>query len=157
MIKSLEDFASKLDAEIHLDERLVVGEGNRYFALGENLTKLVGKGFFYAGTYLGKTKEGRFFPSFNLLRMIASGKANKVVVDAKTEWLFICGRDVFKQGIVKVIGSSKRGSYTLVLNQRGECMGFGRILCDLDKEKEVVAIKNVLDIGDFLRREKQQP
>ncbi|RJS77726.1 hypothetical protein CW667_02550, partial [Candidatus Bathyarchaeota archaeon] len=111
------------------------------------------KDFFYAGLYLGKAKKDRFFPSFNLLRMIAEAKANKVVVDKKTEWLFICGRDVFKRGIKKVVGSRNRGSYTLILNMKSECLGYGEILHDLDKPGKGVVIKNILDIGDFLRRE----
>ena len=77
-----------------------------------------------------------------------------MVVDAKTAWLFICGRDIFKRGIVKVEGSNKKDAYTLVLNQHGECLGFGKILYDLDGEKGRVAVKNISDIGDFLRREK---
>jgi ribosome biogenesis protein Nip4 len=154
MIKTIDDFVSLLDASLSLDENLIVKKQNRYFLLNENLKKLILKDFFYAGVYLGKTKDRKVFPSFNLLGMIAQGKANKVVVDKKTAWLFICGRDIFKQGIVKVMGSKKRGDYTLVLNMHGECLGFGRILCDLDTEIRGVAVKNISDIGDFLRREK---
>jgi ribosome biogenesis protein Nip4 len=83
--------------------------------------------------------------------MIARGKANKIVVDDKTEWLFICGRDIFKQGIVKTMGSKSKGDHTLVLNRYGECLGFGRITRNLDEAG--VVIENVSDIGDFLRRE----
>jgi ribosome biogenesis protein Nip4 len=154
MIKTIDDFVSLLDASLSLDENLIVKKQNRYFLLNESLKKLILKDFFYAGVYLGKTKDRKVFPSFNLLGMIAQGKANKVVVDKKTAWLFICGRDIFKQGIVKVMGSKKRGDYTLVLNMHGECLGFGRILCDLDTEIRGVAVKNISDIGDFLRREK---
>jgi ribosome biogenesis protein Nip4 len=57
------------------------------------------------------------------------------------------------QGIMKVMGSKKKGNYSLVLNRHGECLGFGRIVCDLDKENEGVAIRNISDVGDFLRRE----
>jgi ribosome biogenesis protein Nip4 len=39
-----------------------------------------------------------------------------------------------------------------VLNEFSECLGFGRIMGDLSGS-EKVAIKNVLDVGDFLRRE----
>jgi ribosome biogenesis protein Nip4 len=42
-----------------------------------------------------------------------------------------------------------------VLNEFGECLGFGKIISSLDeaaKEGEVV-VRNVSDIGDFLRRE----
>jgi ribosome biogenesis protein Nip4 len=113
------------------------------------------KDFFYAGTYLGKTKNEKFFPGFELLRMMSEKKAHKVVVNKKTEWLFICGRDVFKRGIVNVIGPGKKGDHVLVLNCYGECLGFGRVISDLDKEG--VFIKNISDIGDFLRREARTP
>ena len=153
MIKAVEDFVSCFNAKISLNKNLLVKKGNRFFLLNEELKKLVTKDFFYAGIYLGKVKKGRFFPSFNLLRMITETKANKIIVDKKTEWLFICGRDIFKKGIKKVAGSKNKGAYTLILNRNGECLGYGKILHDLDKAKKGVVIKNILDIGDFLRRE----
>jgi ribosome biogenesis protein Nip4 len=116
---------------------------------------MIAENFLYAGTYLGKIRKKRFFPSFILLRMIAADKkANKIVVDKKTAWLFICGRDIFTSGIVKTSGSTKKGAYMLVLNQYDECLGFGRITQSLDLKRGGVAVKNISDIGDFLRREK---
>jgi ribosome biogenesis protein Nip4 len=155
-MKPIKDFVRQFDANISLDESLIVKKENRYFLINESLKKLIMKDFFYVGTHLGKTKNEKFFPSFNLLSMIAEKKANKIIVDKKTAWLFICGRDIFKQGIIKWVGSKRKGDYALILNQHGECLGFGKILHHLDKEKEEVAVKNVSDIGDFLRREKQQ-
>jgi ribosome biogenesis protein Nip4 len=78
------------------------------------------------------------------------------VVDDKAAWLFICGRDIFKEGVMQVEGSREKGSYILILNKHGECLGFGKIRRNLDKVKSGVAVENVLDIGDFLRREKSQ-
>jgi len=155
-MKPIKDFVSRFNASISLDQSLIVKKENRYFLLNENLKKLVAKDFFYAGTCLGKVKGSRFFPGFSLLRMIAERKANKIIIDKKTEWLFICGRDIFKQGIIRKIGSKKKGDYTIILNQHGECLGFGKILYNLDEAKGKVTIKNILDIGDFLRREKHQ-
>jgi ribosome biogenesis protein Nip4 len=154
MIEPLSSFVSRFETRISLDENLIVKKQQRYFLLNENLKRLISKDFFYAGTYLGKTKGGKFFPGFDLLRMIAEKNANKVIVDKKTEWLFICGRDVFRQGITRVMGSGRKGDYTLILNQYDECLGFGKILYDLGKEKEGVAIKSISDLGDFLRRER---
>lgn len=88
--------------------------------------------------------------------MIAKKAENRIVVDDKAAWLFICGRDIFKQGILQVEDSREKGSYTLIMNRHGECLGFGRIRRNLDKVKSGVAVENVLDIGDFLRREKSQ-
>ncbi|HVP92696.1 MAG TPA: hypothetical protein VMS94_03020 [Acidobacteriota bacterium] len=155
-MKPINDFISRFNSSVSLDERFIVKKDIRYFLLNENLKRLALRNFFYAGTYLGKIKNGKFFPSFSLLRIISERRANKVIVDDKTAWLFICGRDIFKQGIVKTVGSKRKGDYALILNEHGECLGFGRMLSDFDEEKSDVAIKNISDIGDFLRREKQQ-
>lgn len=109
--------------------------------------------FYYAGLYLGKLKNGKFFPSFNLLTLFLRVSANKIVVDSKTAWLFTCGRDVFGIGVVKVMGSKQKGDSTLVLNEYSECLGFGKIISNFDLSEDKVVVQNVLDIGDFLRRE----
>jgi len=89
--------------------------------------------------------------------MIATRKdANRVVVDDRSEWLFIVGRDLFKRGILKATGSKMKGDYTLVVNQHDESLGFGKIVRCLDEkeDKHEVAVRNIADVGDFLRREK---
>lgn len=158
ILKSINNFSSHFGVRISFAEELVAKKKNRYFLINPRLKDLVAEDFFYAGIYLGKVKDGVFFPSFNLLSMIAErNEANKIFVDDKTEWLFICGRDIFKQGITKVAGSRKKGDLALVLNQRGECLGFGKILFTIDadeKNNRKVIVKNIADIGDFLRREK---
>ena len=157
-MKAIKDFVGQFRASIALDESLIIKKKNRYYLLNENLKKQMQQDFFYAGVYLGKLKGAIFFPSFLLLTMMAESKANKIVVDKKTAWLFICGRDIFKQGILKLNGTKRKGDYTLILNEHNECLGFGKILRNIRKETVAnkVVVKNILDIGDFLRREKQQ-
>jgi ribosome biogenesis protein Nip4 len=155
MIKEIYDFASLFGSSLSLNEELVVRKQNRYFLLNQVLKKSVSTDFFCAGVYLGRTVGGRFFPGFELLRLLAEKKASRVIVDKKTEWLFICGRDIFKQGIVNFVGTGSKGEHVLVLNNHGECLGFGRIVCDLGKTERGLAVKNILDVGDFLRREKE--
>jgi ribosome biogenesis protein Nip4 len=152
---SINSFAKLLGAELRLDERFVAKRTNRYFLLNRELKELAEKcgGWFSAGTYLGEVKGGEFHPSFPLLFMIAEKAKNKVTVDDKSAWLFVCGRDLFKEGILKIEGSQRKGDYTLVFNRYGECLGYGRIVKDLKKLKGGLAVKNLLDIGDFLRRE----
>lgn len=156
MIKSIMDFVKRFDAELSLDENLILKKGNRCFLLNEKLKNFVRGDFFYAGIYLGEIRNGGFSPSISLLKMIAERAANKIIVDGKTAWLFICGRDVFRQGIIRVDGSKRKGDFTLVLNMRGECLGFGEITRNLDEEGNGVYVKNIFDIGDFLRREKRE-
>lgn len=157
-MKEINDFVAQFDASIPLDASRIVRNRNRYYMLSKKLKQQIPKGYFYAGAYFGAVKGASFFPSFLLLSMIAERKANKLVVDEKTAWLFICGRDIFKQGIIK--GKNlKKGDYTLVLNEHDECLGFGKIMHNIREEIDdgKVVVKNILDIGDFLRREKRQP
>ena len=154
-MKAIMKFASQLGAKFYLEGDLTVNKAGRYFLLNESLLKVARQNFYYAGIYLGKVKNGKFFPSFTLLAMIGKGEANKVIVNKKAAWLFICGRDVFRTGILAVRGSRKKGDPVLVLNEFGECLGFGRLVRNLvgAVKKNEIAVKNVSDVGDFLRRE----
>ena len=157
-MKAINDFVAQFNASIPLEETRIVRNRNRYYMLSKKLKQQAPKGFFYAGAYLGAVKGASFFPSFLLLAMIAETKANKLVVDRKTAWLFICGRDIFKKGILKA-DNLKKGDITLILNEHNECLGFGKMMLNLRAEIDLnkTAVKNILDIGDFLRREKRQP
>ena len=157
-VKEIKAFVAQFNAIIALDESRVARNRNRYYLLSKKLKHQAPKSFFYAGAYLGAVKGASFFPSFLLLSMMAEAKANKLVVDKKTAWLFICGRDIFKKGILKG-DNLKKGDCTLILNEHNECLGFGKTTCNLRGETDAnkVAVKNILDIGDFLRREKRKP
>ncbi len=155
--ESVEGLARLFGAELSLEKRFFVKKGNRFFLLNREVEELAGKNRKWrcAGVYLGQTRDGKFYPSFPLLSMIAEKAENKITVDDKAAWLFVCGRDIFKEGILKAEGSTKRGSYTLIFNKHGECLGFGKITKSLNQIKSGMAVENLLDVGDFLRRERQ--
>jgi ribosome biogenesis protein Nip4 len=153
-MKTLFAFANQFGAKIKLNPDLIAKKDNRYYFLRASLCRFVAGDFYYAGTYLGKVKGDHFFPSFNFLNILTESAENKVVLDRKASWLFICGRDVFREGIVKVSGSRRKGDFTLVFNGFGECLGFGRIVGSLDIDEGRVVVGNLLDVGDFLRRER---
>jgi ribosome biogenesis protein Nip4 len=153
-MKQIAAFASQFGARITLNSEFIVEKSQRYYLLNPRIRKLIRSDFYYAGLYLGKVKNGVFFPSFNLMAMLVDVAANKVVVDRKAAWLFICGRDLFRAGIVKAYGSQRKGDSTLVLNEFGECLGFGKIISSLNQAEGKVVLRNILDAGDFLRREK---
>ncbi len=153
-MKPLTTFASKFGAQVVLNPEFLLEKSGRFYLLNPTLRKVTRGDFYYAGLYLGKTKEGKFFPSFNFLNMLANVAANKVFPKRKAAWLFVCGRDLFSRGIAEVQGSRRKGDFTLVVNEFGECLGFGMITGSFEKSDGEVAVKNVLDVGDFLRREK---
>jgi ribosome biogenesis protein Nip4 len=153
----IDQFAKRAGvSDFFLDSGMIVEEKGRYFFLSQKLAAKVQKDFFYAGMYLGKAKAGKFFPSFNLLRRLSTSGARSVIVDRKAAWLFVCGRDVFAKSIETLRGETRKGEIVLVLNDRLDCLGFGKALINLDSiaEGNQVAIQNISDIGDFLRRER---
>jgi len=155
--KAVIDFALEFGIKLTLNEKSLIQYDGRFFLLNNNLNPLVGDNFLYAGLFLGQVRAGKFFPSFNLLSMLAKQQdANRIVIDKKAAWLFICGRDIFKKSILQTYGKIHRNSHVLVLNEFGECLGFGRILNELEHQtgKNTLAVINVLDVGDFLRRER---
>jgi len=128
---------------------------NSFFLAEKELIRAKGrirKEPFSAGLFLGETKNGRFVPGASLLDILSKKTKRKVFVGKKTEWLFLCGRDVFGRGIVKA--NAKEG-LVLVQNERDENLGYGKITGDLSKKDKVV-IKNLFDRGSFLRREKNK-
>jgi ribosome biogenesis protein Nip4 len=154
---SVFNFVSQFHVRLVIDPEAIVEKNGRFFLINDTLRLLPNRDFFYAGAYLGKAKNGKFFPSFILLSMLAKEKeSNRIVVDKKSAWLFICGRDILGRSIVRVHGQGKKGANTLVLNDFGECLGFGRIVGKVSgfSDGDELAIRNVSDIGDFLRRER---
>jgi ribosome biogenesis protein Nip4 len=154
---SIFNFMSQFHVGGVLNPDLIIEKNGRFFLVNKALKPLINRDIFYIGTYLGKAKEGKFFPSFVLLSLLAKEEqANRIVVDKKSAWLFICGRDVLAKSIVRVHGQAKKGTNTLVLNEFGDCLGFGRILGKVSGLSfgNEIAIRNVSDIGDFLRRER---
>ncbi len=153
-MKPLTLFASKFGAHVVLNPEFIIEKAQRYYLLNSALRKVTRSDFYYAGLYLGKVKNGKFFPSFNFLNMISPLATNKMFLNPKAAWLFICGRDVFRRSISKTQGAQRKGDFTLVMNEFGECLGFGMIVGEFSGVKNEVVVRNVLDLGDFLRREK---
>ena len=154
--KVITNFAAQFGLQVAFNPDLVIEKNGRFYLINECLLPLVRHDFFYIGVFLGKAKEGKFFPSFNLLSILAKEGGNRVVLDRKSAWLFICGRDVLAKSILRIHGSAKKNTNTLVLNEFGECLGFGRIVGKLsgDGKSDELAVRNVSDVGDFLRRER---
>ena len=104
----------------------------------------------YTGYYLGQNRR-RFQPSSILLQRLAQEPdTHKVYVDRDTAWLFAVGKDVFKENITGMTDGVRLGGYCLVM-YGGNCIGYGRYETSLDRR----VVKNLYDIGDFLRREQE--
>lgn len=156
MANLLKEFMEKFSTVLNLNEALIEEKGGKIFLLNNNLKSTIDKvGFKYlhAGVCLGAIKQNRFIPSFPLLFMLADKAEKKIYLKDKAAWLFICGRDIFAEGILRIEGSIKEGDLVLIFNKHGECLGYGLARQDPKGAKTGVVIENVMDLGDFLRRE----
>ena len=77
-MKAIMKFAFQLGARFSLNADLTVNKAGRYFLLNKGLLKVARKDFYYAGAYLGKVKNGKFFPSFILLASPSASIVNKL-------------------------------------------------------------------------------
>jgi len=102
----------------------------------------------YTGTYLGQNKQ-RFEPSSILLQTLSDEPStHKVYVDRDTAWLFVVGKDIFDENIMDRTAGVRLGGYCLVMFGE-ECIGYGRY----ETSRDLRVVKNLYDVGDFLRRE----
>ena len=104
----------------------------------------------YTGTYLGQNRQ-RFEPSSILLQKLAQEPdTHKVYLDRDTAWLFVVGKDIFEENILDRSDGVHLGGYCLVMFGE-QCIGYGRYETSLDLR----VVKNLFDLGDFLRREQE--
>jgi ribosome biogenesis protein Nip4 len=104
----------------------------------------------YAGNLLGRMKR-EFMPSASLLRELGKLKGpNKVWVDARVGWLYVCGRDIFEESIVRTEGVLEEGTFSLVM-MGDDFLGYVRI----ETQDGRRLLRNIFDLGDFLRRERR--
>ncbi|MBN2336874.1 hypothetical protein JXL21_15065 [Candidatus Bathyarchaeota archaeon] len=128
---------------------IVMIDSKRFTLTGELEERKLGReGLVYAGKYLGRNRR-LFEPSSLLLQAAAEGEgARRVHLDRETAWLFVCGKDVFEENIRQVDGGLELGRHYLVLFD-GRCIGYGRY----ETSAGIRVVRNLFDIGDFLRRE----
>lgn len=98
-----------------------------------------------AGLFLGEIIKGRFIPSPNLLEIMYVQTGKTIIINDNTAWLFICGRDIFIEGVVE--RCFEKGA-VLVLNEKREILGIAK--------KDGKEYKNIYDIGYLLRREQSK-
>jgi ribosome biogenesis protein Nip4 len=142
MKKFIKQFTNK---DIFKEENLVE-INKRVYLVRPSTKKIMNKTTMYADTYLGRKGTHYFIPSVFLLNEVKKHTKHRVVVTKKGEWLFTCGRNLWRNNIHS---SSIKEGVALVFNQDDECLGFGRL------QQGKVALNVLFDIGDFLRRERK--
>jgi len=133
-----------------MEEQVLKLNNKRFLLQPEQVELILQKDkLVYAGKLLGRDRKF-FQPSSIILSELAKEEnTSKVHLGRDTAWLFVCGKDVFEENIQSVDGELLLGSYYLVMFE-DECLGYGQFI----KSGNIQVIKNLFDIGDFLRRER---
>jgi ribosome biogenesis protein Nip4 len=151
-VRLMRKFLEGVGSSLVVDEGRLLRINNRRFTVGEDIEAYIlrGRSLVYAGRLLGKDRN-LFQPSPSLLQEVATGQEtlNRVHVDRETGWLFVCGRDVFEESILRREGAFEEGAFSLVMLD-GSCLGYGRV--ETFEGRRI--LRNVFDVGDFLRRER---
>ena len=107
----------------------------------------INRDIYSLGLFLGEEKMG-FSPSPALIELISKfpdAQSKKVFINKKSEWLFLCGRNVLSESILKNPSALSEG-LVLVQNEQDENLGYG-----LFKKEDTLIIKHILDKGRYLR------
>lgn len=102
------------------------------------------------GTFVGTIKKDKnlvekFYPNLEFFYFVEI-KKNYAILKPKPAFLFTTGKDVPKNGVREYVwqGSKK----IVVMNEEGIILGLGLI----NPQSERKFIKNITDIGEFIRR-----
>ena len=124
---------------------------NKYYQITEEPPK---EKWALAGIYLGEKVDDEFIPSIELLNIISRTSKKKVYVSKKGEWQFLNNKDILGKSVLKA-DVKNVGMLVLVQNERGENLGYGKIVQVIEKN-EHICIKNILDRGEYLRKERYE-
>jgi ribosome biogenesis protein Nip4 len=130
---------------------------NRYFLENKRLIKLeiseLNPELF--GCFLGEIKNATFYPSFNLLDILAENSKEKVFVNDIGEIDFLYGKHLRKRHVTKILGSRQKNVLKLVQNEYDENIGYG-VFTGFSKNKKQI-LRHILDRGFFIKIDKNRP
>lgn len=142
-MNELEEFITLFN-DVNISTNLIEKKAKEFYLISKETNDFISK--FpetpnSAGTLLGTIKKTGFQPTPKLLEMINAQTKNKIVLNDKSSWLFICGRDIFLEGIEENLNPNAKT--VIVLNDKKEIIGVA-----IKKYKQY---DNIYDIGIFLR------
>ncbi|AEH25364.1 NIP7 pre-PUA domain-containing protein [Pyrococcus yayanosii] len=149
--------AEKHGELVHDFFALVEGRFRDVYAVNEEVWRRVealGMRPYAFGTFVGTIKVDeslveKFYPNIEFFYFVDVQK-NYAVLGPKAAFLFTTGKDVPRRGVRKLVW---RGSKRLVIfDGQGNIIGLGLV----DPKDEERFIKNMGDVGEFLRRKRRE-
>lgn len=149
-MREFNEFLKNINSSILMENEIIKINDKRFIINTELLNSIKDRSrLVYIGTFIGRTKK-TWKPSTILLEHVSKeDETNKIWVNDQTAWLFVCGRDIFIENVIKSSPQIISGLHYLVINNN-DCLGVVRV----DTINNMTIMKNIFDVGDFLRREK---
>ncbi len=114
----------------------------------------------YGGLQIGVLQKKNFLPSITFFSIVAKYGNNflYVIVSCNAEKLILYGKDIFGDSIIYASPGIEQNSVIVILNSTNEFLGIGRSRFQTNRIKEngKVTVNTLLDLGMYLRCEKQE-
>ncbi len=145
------DFVRGLGMDLAILDELgsIIKKSKYVFAASDELRKYMEElstDFFSIGVPLGEIKK-EFMPTPAFIEFLSTHSTKKVIVDEKSEWMFLCKKDIFTKGVKEILVKNNRGR-VFVQNKFNENLGMASFSATGN-----VLLKNILDKGAYIRKE----
>lgn len=150
-LMALKDFLDKFRTTTDvLDELgLLIKKSRFIFAASPELHSFMqdmSTDFFSIGIPLGEIKK-EFIPTPEFVDFLSHKSDRKVFLGEKSEWMFLCGKDIFRKGIANNTLEKSRGT-VFIFNKYDENLGIAKFMDNKD-----VPLQHILDKGAYIRKE----
>ncbi len=111
------------------------------------------------GLGIGEIKKNELLLTLSGGYFISPHTDKKAIINPEAEQLFLYMRDIYCKSIISIKKGLSREDKVLITNTSNDYLGLGKILLLISdfgdpKKKDEVAIKNIIDLGWYLRKGK---
>ena len=150
---------------LYKENRFIVAEGNwkELFILNPKTFDLLINNEaispYSVGLGFGEYKKTGLILSLGGGGILSSQTEKVAIIKDETEQVFLHKRDILSKSIIKIAFNVNIGDKVIIQNTKNEFLGIGKLEQILDdiiqhKDQRSVALKNVLDLGWYLRKGK---
>jgi len=111
-----------------------------------------------AGTPFFEMKEETYRYLLGAIEILSKYSNQSIIVNEKGAKLFLYGRDLFKNSVISFDMNMEKNSFVIVKEYSKKPLGMGKLLYATDTfkkiEKSTVVIRNIIDLGYYLRSER---
>ena len=158
-------FGEKIADKLIQNKHLIIGEGKwkEIFLISDKMIKILEaiadkKQPYSLGMQIGELdKNKKFKLSLEAVFEIVKFTSHKIQLTAKGAQTILYGRNISFSQVDKICYNARKGDYVILLDENGFPIGLGKILHDLTKmqqDKFKICIKNIMDLGWYLRKGK---